>query len=117
MPDETEKCHRLSFPLSEELTRQTLETIDRFRGDPDDKAHAHAVVDLVLALTEVGLYEYFVRPLEQAKVGMVALGTAKVGVSTSKRGISVVVNKVIRKMSTDQLRSIVDSMESMLIRP
>ena len=116
MPD-PQTTSRLSFPLDEELTNRTIETIESFRSHPEDKANADALVDLILALTEAGLHEYYVRPLEQAKAGMMALGTAKVGVTTSKRGISVIVNKVIRKMSTDQLHSIVDSMESMLIRP
>ena len=107
---------RLSFPLSEELTRKTLETIAMIRDEPYDKSHATAVVELVLELTDVGLQEYYVRPLEDSDAGMVALGTAKVGVTTAKRGISVIVSKVIRKMSPDQLRSIVDAMESMLIR-
>ncbi|MCP3997918.1 MAG: hypothetical protein GY722_23085 [bacterium] len=107
----------MSFPLTEELTRQTIETITEVRRDPGDRDNAAAIIDLVLRLTDVGLHEYFVRPLEQAKAGMMALGTAKIGITTAKRGISVIVSKVIRGMSADQLRSIVDSMEQMLIRP
>ncbi len=72
----------MSLPLTEELTRQTIETITEVRRDPGDRDNAAAVIDLVLRLTDAGLHEYSVRSLEQAKAGMMALGTAKIGTTT-----------------------------------
>ncbi len=106
---------RLGFSLDQELSEEMLRTIAQIRSDPGSKDHVAALVKTVLKLTDVGLREFYVRPLEEARVGTIALGTAKVGVSTAKRGISMVVNKLLRGMGEKQLRSIVDSMEDLLI--
>ena len=116
MTDRRSREHRLSFPLDEELAREMRETIDKVRSDPRDKDHVAALVDTVLKLTDAGLREYYVRPLERARAGTIALGTARVGIQTAKRGISVIANKLLRGMGEDQLRSIADSMEGFLIR-
>lgn len=116
MPDPPERGSRLAFPVPGELTRETVATIDNVRRDAGEAAHVTALIETVLKLTEVGLEEYFLRPLERAEVGMIAIGTAKVGIATARRGITVIVTKVIRGMSEDQLRSVADSMENMWIR-
>ncbi len=106
----------LGFALDAKLCSEMLQSIEQVRSDPGDKRHVTTLVDTVLKLTDVGLREYYVRPLERAKAGTLALGTAKVGISTVKRGISVIVNKVLRGMGKKQLLSIADSMEDLLIR-
>lgn len=116
MPDQPIAENRLAFAVPEELTREMLSTIEDVRRDPGEDAHVTALIDTVLKLTERGLAEYFLRPLERAGVGVVAISTARVGIATAKRGITVIVSKVIRGMSEAQRRSVVDSMEDMLIR-
>ena len=116
MTESGHQRYRLGFPLDEELAREMRETIEKIRSDPRDKDHVAALVDTVLKLTDAGLREYYVRPLEQARAGTIALGTAKVGIQTAKRGISVIANKLLRGMGEGQLRSIADSMEGFLIR-
>lgn len=108
---------RLGFRLDQELTEGTLRVIEQLRDDPGRKEHVAALVELVLKLTDHGLREFYVRPLEQARAGTIALGTARVGISTAKRGISVIVNQLLKGMSEKQLRSIADSMEDLLIPP
>ncbi len=116
MPDPPTHDSRLAFPVPEELTREMLSTIENVRRDPGEEAHVTALIDTVLKLTETGLEEYFLRPLEQAGLGAIPIGTARVGIAAAKRGIAVIVTKVIRGMSEEQLLSVVDSMEDMLIR-
>ncbi len=116
MPESPAQEGRFGFPVSEELTGELLAVIEQIRRDPSDKAHVTALVEVVLKLTDAGLQEYYLRPLEQARTGTIGLGTAKIGISTAKRGISVVVNKLLRGMKPPQLESIADSMESFLIR-
>ncbi len=112
---ENNATHRLGFSIDRELARETIRAIEQIRHDPRDKDHVATLVDTVLKLTDVGLREYYVGPLERAGAGMVALGTAKVGVRTAKQGITMIVKKVFRGLGEDQLRSIVDSMEDLLI--
>jgi len=116
MSDTNGQGDRLAFPIPEELTREMLAAIGQIRDDAGDKAHVTALVDVILKLTDAGLGGYYVLPLERAGAGLMALGTAKVGISAARRGISAIANKVIRGMSKEQLLSIADSMESMLIR-
>lgn len=116
MSDANDPGGRLAFSITEDLTREMLAAIGQIRTDASDQAHVTALVDVILKLTDAGLGEYYVHPLERVGAGLMALGTAKVGVSAARRGISAIVNKVIRGMSAEQLLSIADSMESMLIR-
>ncbi len=116
MTNPTDPTSRFGFPLGEDLTRRTLAAIEQIRRDPADKAHVKALIELVLELTDSGLQEFYLRPLEQAKTGTLGLGTARIGISTAKRGISVVVNKLLRGMKPAQLESIADSIESFLVR-
>lgn len=116
MSDANDPGGRLGFPITDELTREMLAAIGKIRSDASDQAHVTALVDVILKLTDAGLGEYYLLPLERANAGLIALGTAKVGVSAARHGISALVNKVIRGMSAEQLLSIADSMESMLIR-
>ncbi len=116
MTDSPDRKSRLGFPVDDELISEMLQAIEQFRREPRRKDHVAALADTVLKLTDVGLREYYVRPLEQARAGTIALATAKVGVGTARKGISLIVNKLLRKMGEDQLRSIADSMEGFLIR-
>lgn len=116
MTNANDQGGRLAFSITAELAEEMLSAIENIRGDASDKDHVTALIDVVLKLTDAGLGEYYLRPLEQADAGLIALGSAKLGVSTARRGISALVNKVLRGMSEDQLRSIADSMERMLIR-
>jgi hypothetical protein len=116
MTESRDREHRLGFPLDDQLTEEMLSAIEQIRLEPGRKAVVTALIDTILKLTDTGLREYYVRPLEQAGAGMIALGTAKVGIRTAKQGISMIVPKVLRGMSEAQLRSIADSMEGLLIR-
>lgn len=116
MPDPPQRGSRLAFPVPDELIQEMLATIENVRCGAGEEAHVTALIETVLKLTEVGLEEYFLRPLERAQVGMIAIGTAKVGIATARRGITVIVNKVMRGMSEEQLRSVADSMETMWVR-
>ncbi len=117
MPEPKDHDVRLGFSLDGELAEETFRIIEQLRSDPGSKDHVAALVKTVLKLTDVGLREFYVRPLEQAKAGTLALGTAKIGISTAKRGISLVVNKLLKGMSEEQLLSIADSMEDLLVPP
>ncbi len=112
MPTELES--RFGFPLSEDLADEVRQAIDQIRSDPSDKAHVASLIRLILSLTDAGLREFYLLPLEQAGTGTLGLGTAKVGISTARRGIALIVNKLLKGMKPAQLESIADSMEDFL---
>ena len=115
MPAPSEPESRFGFPLDAELAREVRSTIERLRRDPADQAHVASLIEVALKLTDAGLREYYLRPLEQARAGTLSLGTARVGISTARRGIAVIVNKLLGGMKPAQLESIANSMEDFLL--
>lgn len=112
----TEEGSHLGFYVSEDLTRETLEVVANLRAEPTHRAHVKALAEIIMKLTDAGLEAYYLAPLERAKVGMIALGTAKMGIKTARQGISVVANKLIHSLKPEQLLQIVDSLDDLLLR-
>lgn len=106
---------RLSFPLSEELRQQTVETIAKLRESSDRRQHIPLLSDLISELTEAGLEYFFVHSLKQAGVGLIGVSTAKLGIASTSKGIPVVINKVVGLMSNDQLLAVAEFIDESLI--
>jgi len=82
-------------------TNKVLEGIDR---DEDATQHVGALSGLVVDLTKVGLDYYFLRPLQQAKVGFVARQTANLGMAGALRVMSPIIRSILGGANTTQLR-------------
>ena len=111
----TQPVTRLSFPLSEELRQQTVETLAKLRESSDRRKHIPLLSNLISDLTETGLEYYFVHSLKQAGVGLIGVSTAKLGIASTSKGIPVVMNKVVGLMSDNQLLAVADFIEEALI--
>ena len=111
----TEPVTRLSFPLSEELRQQTLETLAKLRESSDCRKHIPLLSNLISDLTETGLEYYFVHSLKKAGVGLIGVSTAKLGIASTSKGIPVVMSKVVGLMSDKQLLAVADFIEEALI--
>jgi hypothetical protein len=84
-------------------TTKVLAAIDR---DEDATQHVGALSGLVVDLTKAGLDYYFLRPLQQAKVGFVARQTANFGMAGALRVISPIIRSILGGANTSQLRVI-----------
>ena len=84
-------------------TNKVLADIDK---DEDATQHAGALSGLVLDLTKVGLDYYYMRPLQQAKVGFVARQTANLGMAGALRVMSPIIRSILVGANTSQLRVI-----------
>jgi hypothetical protein len=111
----TKPVTRISFPLSDELRQQTLETLAVLRESSDRRRHIPLLSSLISDLTEAGLEYYFVHSLEKAGVGLIGVSTAKLGISSTSKGIPVVISKVVKMMSDDQLAAVADFIDGLLI--
>jgi hypothetical protein len=96
----------LRFPHSAALRTRTHRILAGIEQDEDATPHAGALSALVLDLTKAGLDYYFLRPLQQAKVGFVARQTAGLGMAGSLRMMSPVIRSILSGASTAQLRVI-----------
>ena len=65
-----------------------------------------ALSSLVVDLTEAGLNYYFLRPLQQAKVGFVARQTASFGMAGALRVMSPIIRSILAGTNATQLRVI-----------
>jgi hypothetical protein len=84
-------------------TNKVLAAIDK---DQDATRHAGALSGVVVDLTEAGLDYYFLRPLQQAKVGFVARQTASLGMGGALRVMSPMIRRILAGTNTGQLRVI-----------
>ena len=105
-----------AFELSPELLARTEAIIDKLRSAEDRRARLQELIAVVLELTETGLDAYYLKPLELAEVGFASRSAAKVGVAAAGKGIPVIVRKVLGKMSDEQLLTVADFMDGILIR-
>ncbi len=106
----------LAFELRPELLAKTEAIIDKLRSADDRRAHAAELIEVVLELTRSGLDAYYFQPLELAAVGFTARSTAKAGIATGAKGISMIVRRVLGSMSNEQLLTVADFMDGILIQ-
>ena len=93
----------LRFYHSKELRTRTLAVLDALDAADDPTEHADALADIVLELTETGLAYYFLRPVQAAKVGVLAMQTTKVGLAGILRVMGPVARRVLGGMAQEQL--------------
>lgn len=105
----------LAFPISRELRERIAEIALSIRGSEDPSEHVPELVELIVDLTNQGLGHYFLHPLEVAGVGMMSLATAKIGIASAGKGIPMVVRRVIRSASDEELLALVDFMEELVV--
>lgn len=111
-----EPVGRVAFEIPGEL-RQRAETVAHdLRSDPDKQQHVAELVDVVLAMTDRGLYYYFLHPLEEAGVGAMTRGAVDLALGAAGRTLPMVVRKTIRSLNEEQLLSIADFIDHILVR-
>lgn len=96
----------LRFHYPTELHGRTLEVLEALEKAKDATRHRGALSDVVLELTEAGLDWYFVKAVQDAKVGYVAEQTTRLGLSSIRKVMGPVIRRVIGGMNHEQLRSV-----------
>ena len=96
----------LRFYHSEALRTRTLAVLDALETAEDPTGQSKALAGIVLELTETGLAYYFVKPVEDAKVGFMAEQSTRLGIAGILRVMGPVTRRVIGGMDAAQLRSV-----------
>ena len=96
----------LRFYHSASLRTKTLKVLDALEAADDATIHSKALAEVVLELTETGLAYYFVKPVQDAKVGLMAEQSTKLGIAGIRRVMGPVTRRVIGGMNTAQLLSV-----------
>lgn len=106
----------VAFEIPGELCARAEAVVARLRTDPDKQRHVPELIDIILEMTDRGLHYYFLHPLEEAGVGAMTRGAVDLAIGTAGRTLPVVVRKTVKSLDDDQLLSIADFIDHMLIR-
>ncbi len=93
----------LRFYYSRALRTKTLKVLDALEAAEDATNHCDQLAEIVLDLTETGLDYYFLKPVQEAKAGLVASQTTKMGLGGIRRLMGPVARRVLGSMDSDQL--------------
>jgi len=96
----------LRFFHSAALRARSNKVLAALERDEDPTQHVGALSSLVVDLTEAGLDYYFLKPLQQAKVGFVARQTASFGMAGALRVMSPVIRSILAGTNATQLHVI-----------
>ena len=109
------KSDFLAVSIPADLRRRADGLIEEVRQAEDRSAHVPAIVDLISDLMEAGLESSFMRPLKEVGIGFVGRQTARVGLTSAKKGVNMVVRQMLRRMDDEQILYIVDFIDEMLV--
>ena len=105
-PREAGRLPYLRFYHSAALRTKTLKVLDALESADDATIHSKALAEVVLDLTETGLAYYFVKPVQDAKVGLMAEQSTKLGIAGIRQVMGPVTRRVIGGMNATQLLSV-----------
>jgi hypothetical protein len=96
----------LRFCYAEALHAKILHLLETLEQAEDPTKHRSALGDLVVELTNAGMEDYFLKPLQLAKVGFVVQQTANLGVAGATRIMAPMVRNIIGRLDKTQLLTI-----------
>ena len=104
----------LRFFHSSALRSRTNKLLTAIEKDEEPTRHVEALSTLVLELAEAGMTYYYVKPVEQAKLGFVARQTAGLGIAGSLRVMGPIVRNILGGADAKQLRVIARHMRLLM---
>ena len=105
----------VAFEIPGELRLQAEQIIERIRADADRRRHAGDLAELVVEMIDRGLDYYFLYPLEEARVGAMTRRAVEFAIGTAGRTLPTVVRKTVKSLNDEQLLSITEFIDHMLI--
>jgi hypothetical protein len=106
----------VAFEIPPELRQRAEVLVERLRTDSDKRRHVPSLVDLVLEMTDRGLHYYFLHPLEIAEVGVMTRSAVELAIGAAGRTLPMVVRKTVKSLNDEQLSSLADFIDHILIR-
>ncbi|MEM8934707.1 MAG: hypothetical protein AAGE94_26160 [Acidobacteriota bacterium] len=102
-------------PITPELVAEIDRVHTMIRQADDPRRHARDGIDLVLRMTSECLDYYFLRSTRRLGFGPVAQQAVKMGLKTALSGIGVFVRQLGKAMSAEQILTLTDMIEEMLL--
>lgn len=106
----------VAFEIPGDLRLRAEQVVERLLADTDKRQHAPELVDVVVDMTDHGLHYYFLHPLEEAQVGAMTRKAVEIALGTASRTLPMVVRKTIKSLNDEQLSSLADFIDHILIK-
>lgn len=90
--------HYICFPLPADLYERSQALIARVHNDTEVDGYREDIITSLEDLIEEGIQVYYVAPISQVEVGRITKAAADMGISTVKKGTSMVLQKVFKTM-------------------
>ena len=101
-------------PVKQTHSEQAYALIAKIRNNESATQHIAELTELVIDLTDAGLKFYFIEPLERIEVSSMTMKVAKMGLSSTHKGMKMVITKVLKKLSNEQVLRLSDFLEEIL---
>ena len=117
MPDSSKASVNLvAFQISPELMERAEEALAAVRRDPAREDNVEELIDVVLEMTDRGMDFYYLEPLRRAEAGAMTTSAARLGIAAAGRGIPAIIRRVVRSLDEEQILSIADFIDEILVR-
>lgn len=104
----------IRFYHSQELRTRTLEVLDAVEAAEQPTVHAGRLTELVLALTDSGMDQFFLQSLKATKANFVLQQSAALGLSGVQKVMGTVVRNILGRMDDRQLLSVCGSIRQFM---
>lgn len=110
-----EECWYIAFPIEQQLCEQAEAAITAARKGYTQSARDQ-MTEVLLAITDVGLYWYFEQPMKLMGFGPVLQRAVNMGVETTRKATKSTIRKVFPKLDDQQLQAAADYIENLMLK-
>ena len=105
----------LRFHHSQKLRKKTIDLLDIIESADNATVHSGQLTDLVLELTDIGMEQFFLESLRDAKVNFVVQQSAAFGLTGVQKVMGAVVRSFIGRMDHRQMLSVCSSIRQFMV--
>ena len=114
--DDAGTVNLVAFQISPELMARAEAALAAVREEPAQGPAVEELVEVVLEMTDRGLDFYYLEPLRRAEAGAMTTSAARLGIAAAGRGIPAIIRRVVRSLDEEQILSIADFIDEILVR-
>lgn len=114
--NDTPARHFICFPLPVHLYERSQALLARVAQDTQVELYRHDIIGSLEELIEEAIAVFYSAPLERVQVGRITRAAADVGITTVKKGSSMVLNKVFKSMPHSEMLPLAAYFETLLHR-
>ncbi|WP_369602770.1 hypothetical protein AAIA72_07430 [Hahella sp. SMD15-11] len=104
----------IAAPVPQPIMDRAAQLIHRVRYDQPASQHVDLMYEVIMDMTVSGMEFYFMEPLRRVNAGSMTMKIAQMGLSSTQKGIRMVIRKVLHRLTEEQLVAITGFIEEIL---